>query len=156
MRNFAEFVRLPLPSKKKVDLHHLLQNVTTLMQLKAGEKEIEFAFKLDETPITIYADEQQMEQVLINIVKNSIEAIEGKGTISFQTSTSPFQLIIADTGKGIDEETGEQIFSPFFSTKKDGQGVGLMLIRDILNNHNFKFSLKTIADGTTEFAINFN
>lgn len=155
MRNFADVVRLPLPNKKNIDLHKLISNVSTLMSLKAGEKEIEFQHNLSEKSLHIFADEQQIEQALLNIVKNAIEAIEQKGTVTFTTTSHPAQLIISDTGKGIDSSLKEQIFSPFFSTKKDGQGVGLMLIREILTNHHYKFSLDTIQAGTTNFTIFF-
>lgn len=156
MRNFADIVRLPPPNKKKIELHKLISNVSTLMSLKAGEKEIEFQYDLSEEPIIISADEHQMEHALINIVKNAIEAIEQKGTVTFATTYHPTQLIVSDTGKGIDVSLKEQIFSPFFSTKKDGQGVGLMLIREILINHHYKFSLNTVKPGKTDFAISFD
>ncbi len=155
MRNFADIVRLPPPNKKKIDIYKLISNVSTLMSLKAGEKEIKFHYNLSGEPLTIFADEQQMEQALINIVKNAIEAIEHKGTVTFTTTDHPMQLIISDTGKGIDSSLKEQIFSPFFSTKKDGQGVGLMLTREILINHHYKFSLHTIEAGKTNFTIFF-
>jgi nitrogen fixation/metabolism regulation signal transduction histidine kinase len=156
MRNFADLVRLPLPNKKRIDLHKLVRNITTLMTLKAGEKEIEFEYRLSNELIFISADEQQMEQAIINIVKNAIEAIEEKGTITFTTSCHPSQLIISDTGEGIDELTSAELFTPFFSTKKDGQGVGLTLIREILINHHYKFSLQSVGKGRTDFTILFD
>jgi nitrogen fixation/metabolism regulation signal transduction histidine kinase len=137
MRNFADVVRLPEPVKKKVDLHKLITNVTTLMERKAGEKQIEFQYHFFKEPIFISADEQQLEQALINIVKNAIEAIEEKGIIDFNTANNPKELIITDTGKGIAREDSENLFSPFFSTKKDGQGIGLTLVKEILLNHLF-------------------
>ncbi|MCW3106851.1 MAG: hypothetical protein JWQ09_1357 [Segetibacter sp.] len=155
MRNFADIVRLPLPNKKKIDLHKLITNITTLMALKAGEKEIEFRYNLSDEPITVNADEQQLEQALINIVKNAIESIDQKGTITFTTTSQPSQLIISDTGMGIDPSVSEELFTPFFSTKKDGQGVGLTLIREIMVNHHYKFSLQTVKEGRTDFAIAF-
>ena len=66
-----------------------------------------------------------------------------------------FFSIIRDTGKGISKEMEAQLFTPFFSTKRTGQGIGLTLIRDILRNHDFTFSLQTIEGGQTEFEINF-
>ena len=155
MRNFADLVRIPLPVKKPVDLNRLLQNTTDLMMLRAGEKRISFRYQLPATTIFINADALQMEQAFINIIKNAIESIDEEGVITISIQDHPKQLIIHDTGKGISPESEEHLFSPFFSTKKDGQGVGLIVIRDILLNHGFGFSLKTIAPGSTEFRINF-
>ncbi len=97
-----------------------------------------------------------MEQVLINIIKNAIEAIGTKGTVTFSSKPSPPQLTITDTGSGISLANSELLFSPFFSTKKDGQGVGLTLVKEILINHSCDFSLKTVAPNQTEFVIKFN
>ncbi len=155
MRNFADLVRLPMPVKRAVHIIPLLQNVTDLMQVRAGEKKVHFNYEQDNEPFVIDADIQQMEQALINIVKNAVEAIDAEGTITILTGANPKHLIIRDTGKGISPGFEDHLFSPFYSTKKDGQGVGLTLIREILTNHGFDFSLKTITPGVTEFRINF-
>jgi nitrogen fixation/metabolism regulation signal transduction histidine kinase len=155
MRNFADLVRIPIPVKRPVHIIPLLQNVTDLMQLRAGEKEINFQYEHHNEAFIINADIQQMEQALINIVKNAVEAIDEEGTITIITYTNPKHLIIRDSGIGISPGFEEYLFSPFYSTKKDGQGVGLTVIREILFNHGFDFSLKTIAPGLTEFRINF-
>jgi two-component system, NtrC family, nitrogen regulation sensor histidine kinase NtrY len=155
MRNFADIVRLPEPNMKMVDLHQLLERTTKLMELKAGEKQIVFQFELAATPLSVQADGLQLEQALINVVKNAIEAIEGEGKIGFITRSFPRELIVRDNGKGIATNIADQLFSPFFSTKKDGQGIGLTLTREILLNHGYDFSLKTIEPGVTEFSIRF-
>jgi two-component system nitrogen regulation sensor histidine kinase NtrY len=155
MRNFADLVRLPEPNKKNIDLHKIIHAVAGLMEMRAGNKGIQFEFLLSDASFNIIADEQQMEQVLINIVKNAMEAIEEKGNISFITNHTTRQLTIADSGKGISPSLSEQLFSPFFSTKKDGQGIGLALIKEVLINHGFEFSLKTVDEGRTEFVIQF-
>jgi nitrogen fixation/metabolism regulation signal transduction histidine kinase len=155
MRNFADVVRLPEPNRKKTDLHYLIHSVAKLMELKAGEKQVEFQYAFAANDFYIFADEQQMEQVLINIVKNAIEAIGEKGTISFITDANARQLTIIDTGKGIEDKVAEQLFSPFFSTKKDGQGIGLTIVREILLNHGYEFFLKSFSEKRTEFVIKF-
>lgn len=155
MRNFADVVRLPEPVRKNFDLHKLLNDVTNLMQLQAAGKQVIFEMDLARGELLLLADEQQMEQVLINIIKNAIEAIEGTGTVRFTTKQYPRTLIISDTGKGIPVEIAADIFSPFFSTKKDGQGIGLTLIREILLNHRFVFTLETSTPGRTDFNIHF-
>jgi two-component system nitrogen regulation sensor histidine kinase NtrY len=153
-RNFANLVKLPEPVRKPISLHKLVHAVAHLMEIRAHEKNICFQFHLQEQDTIVYADEAQMEQVLVNIVKNAIEAICDKGTITFTTNSNT--LIIADTGKGIDTAHQQHIFSPFFSTKKDGQGIGLTLVREVLTNHGFRFSLeRNDALQETEFIIDF-
>jgi two-component system nitrogen regulation sensor histidine kinase NtrY len=156
MRNFADVVRLPEPNKKQIDLHGLINHVATLMKSRAEEKEIIFEYCLSEEPVYLLADEQQMAQVLINIVKNALEAIDEKGVVRFTTTLHPKKIIITDTGKGIDGQEADEIFTPFFSTKKTGQGIGLTVIKEILLNHHFSFSLKTAEPGKTEFEIVLN
>jgi len=155
MRNFADLVRLPDPQKKNIDLTELISSIIKLMELKAGEKNIQFIYDAPDDAFYIIADPQQMEQVLINIVKNAIEAIEVSGYISFNLNRFTRQLTIADNGKGITAPDAAQLFSPFFSTKKDGQGIGLMLIKEILTNHGFEFSLQTVSPGITNFVLRF-
>ena len=155
MRNFADLVKLPEPNKKQLDLHRFIRSIVTLMAFKAEEKEVELVIDISEEPFYILADEQQLEQALINILKNAAEAIEGKGQIRLSTEPGTKQLLICDTGRGITEEAAEQMFTPFFSTKKDGQGIGLTLVREILMNHGFGFSLKTLRENNTEFRIWF-
>lgn len=155
MRNFAEVVRLPVPYKKAIDLHAMIRQLSQLMLLKAGEKKINFQFNLVASPVIIIADAQQMELVIINIVKNALEAIDESGTVGFITGARPAQLIIRDSGKGINYAAAEQLFTPFFSTKPDGQGIGLTLIKEILVEHGFSFSLKTTEPGVTDFVICF-
>ncbi|MDB5144770.1 MAG: hypothetical protein JWQ66_3483 [Mucilaginibacter sp.] len=121
------------------------------MDTEIAEEVTSLELEIKNEPFYISADEQQMEQALINIVKNGIEAVEEKGSVKFVTNTRSRQLIIADNGKGITPEQSEQLFTPFYSTKKDGQGIGLTLVREVLMNHDFEFSLKTPAKRQTEF-----
>ena len=92
---------------------------------------------------------------MVNIIKNASEAIGHDGEIYIRTFRNPVCLEIADTGKGIDKETEAKLFSPFFSTKRGGQGIGLIFIREVLQKHNCSFSLRTYADGLTRFRILF-
>ena len=156
MRGFADLVKLPAANRKPFDIHQLLKSAARLMEIKAEERQVEFEFRLAEGQFMINADAQQMEQVLINIVKNAIEAIREKGKVTFISLPGKRSIVIADSGAGIDRQHASDLFSPFFSTKKDGQGIGLTLVREILTNHNFDFSLKTIAEHQTEFTIIFS
>jgi len=153
MRNFADLVKIPVAKKERIDLTALLKSVAELMFFQANEKHIKFKLDLTDEPYLILADVEQVEQALINIIKNAIEAIGNHGFIQFSFDKGRKTLVITDSGKGISPENTEHLFSPFFSTKKDGQGIGLTLVREILLNHGFEFSLKTFSENDTRFTI---
>jgi nitrogen fixation/metabolism regulation signal transduction histidine kinase len=153
MRNFADLVKLPQANKQPVVLQKLITSVTKLMSIRAEEKGVALNLDLPADPIKIMADEQQLEQAFINIVKNAIEAIDDKGSVTFTINSKERKLVITDTGNGISPEQQANLFTPFFSTKKDGQGIGLTLVREIMLNHGFEFSLKTVAERQTEFVV---
>ena len=98
-----------------------------------------------------------MEQVFVNIIKNSIEALSenSKGVITIKTDSAAKKCIISDNGPGIPDHIQPVLFTPFFSSKHSGQGIGLTLSREILQNHGCTFSLKTTKENTTEFIITF-
>lgn len=153
MRNFADVVRLPVPKKEVVQLNQLLQDTHTLMKSYTGSKAIQLELDLPDTPVEYRLDSQQMEQVLINIVKNAIEAIPEKGEVKLCLYTRPLRIEVLDNGQGVSSTQSTQLFSPFYSTKTTGQGIGLTLTREILLNHGFSFSLSTREDGWTAFEI---
>lgn len=155
MSNFADVVRLPEVRKERKDLHQVLRNVHLLYIEQLKQKQIHLELKLFTGPFFQLFDENQLEQVLINVVKNAAESIENDGTVTLMTLEDPPQLIIRDTGKGIGESTKEKLFSPFFSNKKEGQGIGLTITKEILHRHGFGFSLETRPEGYTEFTIDF-
>lgn len=89
MRNFADIVRLPAPQKEQINLNDLLLNIARLMEFNARQREVNFAFELVPEPVWIHADRRQMEQVLVNVVKNALESIGKKGTVTFKTNDLP-------------------------------------------------------------------
>ena len=156
MRHFADVIRLPEPRFETVDLLAMMQKVVQLMSFKAQKQGVTLEFESLMTPLSIKADLGQLEQVLINIIKNAIEAANKPDAfILIKLSQNPKVLSIIDNGGGIPQNIEDKLFTPFFTTKNNGQGVGLTLARDILTNHHFSFSLKTEEDGLTTFAIRF-
>jgi two-component system nitrogen regulation sensor histidine kinase NtrY len=155
MKNFAKVVRLPKPYLEKIELNELLQNIGKLMASQAKTKNITIELHLHKNPIFTSIDSKQIEQVLVNIIKNSIESIDNQGVIQIISQASPATILVRDNGAGISPEAADDLFTPFFSTKKDGQGVGLTLIREVLLNHDAQFNLKTKEDAWTEFRIVF-
>ncbi len=155
MRNFADVIRMPEPRLATFDLHELLKKTAQLMEYKARERNVQFQWVLSPTPLLITADAGQIEQVLINVVKNALEAIDNEGIVKFTTIQNPPQLVISDNGRGLSKEMAEQVFTPFFTNKNGGQGIGLTLAREILSAHGFGFSLVTGVDGWTRFWVGF-
>lgn len=150
MKNFAKVIRLPKPVKNKVNINDLLVHILQLMRSRDDAKHIDFSTNFNQEAWIISADKNQLEQAFINIIKNSIEAIgEGKGQIQIHTNEDRQEILITDNGIGIEKEKEELLFTPFFSTKPTGQGVGLTLVKEILYNHGWQFTLSTIGDQTT-------
>ncbi len=105
----------------------------------------------------IEMDRNQIEQVLVNILKNAMESIGEDGRIGLRLDREGGrpELTISDSGAGIPEEARPLLFTPFFSTKRDGRGIGLTLIQEILAQHHFDFHLEPRTGGGAEFRIGF-
>jgi len=155
MANFAEVVRLPQPKKVLTDVHTLLQSLHRLLQPDLQRRNIQLQWDLAKVPLIVSLDAQQLEQVLLNIFKNAMEAIGADGQITVSTSMAPPQLSITDSGGGIPADVQANLFTPFYTTKANGQGIGLTMVRDILVNHGFTFSLGSVNAQHTTFCIRF-
>jgi two-component system nitrogen regulation sensor histidine kinase NtrY len=112
---------------------------------------------IDKDPEMIAMDRTQMEQVFVNILKNSLEALEDGGsiTITIGRKEGRAYVLIEDTGRGMTPEVQSNLFVPFFSTKSNGQGIGLTLVKEILSQHHFDFAVESRSGGPTRFSIYF-
>lgn len=153
--NFADVVRIPEPQRSPMELNTLVTSCKRFMETVCQNRHIDIVLNLSEVSPVVEIDSLLFEQVLVNIIKNAAESIEQDGHIYIRTATNPALLEIADTGKGISREAEDKLFSPFFSTKPNGQGIGLIFIREVLLKHDCTFSLRTYADGLTRFKIIF-
>jgi nitrogen fixation/metabolism regulation signal transduction histidine kinase len=153
--NFANVVKIPPPLLKDTDLNQLAHSVEMLSASECNRRNIRLALCLLENPVDVKIDSIQMEQVLVNLIKNACESIGNNGEIRIITQSIPPQLVVEDNGPGISEEIKDKIFTPFFTTKPQGQGIGLMFIREVLINHGCKFTFATQVDGKTRFCISF-
>lgn len=150
MRNFADVVRLPSPMPERTDMGGLTRDVAVFMQNAASVRNVKVVSESQEN-VFWNVDKGQMEQVLINVIKNAVEACESGQEVRIGATNE--RIVIRNNGKPIDAEVSTKLFNPFFSTKRDGQGIGLTLTREILGNHGFDFALETGSDGWTEFRI---
>ena len=153
--NFADVVKIPEPQLQEVSLNERIIACKVFMENLCSERNINLHLELCEESPQVRMDTTLFEQVLINIIKNAVESIESSGEIFIFSSSSPVMLEIADNGRGISKEVEAKLFTPFFSTKPNGQGIGLIFIREVLIKHGFTFSLRTYPDGMTRFRICF-
>lgn len=152
---FANVVKIPAPTLRRVDINDCVTPCIGFMRQICRERNIELRTTLSEGNVQVSADVLLFEQVMVNLVKNAVESIGENGCISIATSGFPATIEVTDNGAGIAKKDEEHLFTPFFSTKANGQGLGLMFIREILMGHGCTFSLKTGDDGLTRFTITF-
>lgn len=157
VNRYKNLTSLPEPKYKKTELNKILESALSLIQDVLQNKEIILKYKLHQNNSNILADPDLIKQVIINLIKNSIEAMENKKESSVEIKT--FQdkqniiLTITDNGQGMSKDVLDQIFIPFFTTKNQGSGIGLTLARQIINSHNGEIRVKSIPGEGTAFAI---
>jgi two-component system nitrogen regulation sensor histidine kinase NtrY len=152
MSGFADVVRLPAPHPRDVSLANVIDDIATLLRPELDQRRI--ALRVDVArDAVIRADQSQFEQVIINVIRNAMESIreEGEITVTFSDRI----LAVADTGRGIDPAARDELFTPFFTTKREGRGLGLTIVSEILNNHRLPFTLQNREGGGAEFRVTF-
>ena len=155
---YARLVRLPPPSLHPTDLPALLRGLAQLLapQSRAQQVRWHWELALAGESLVVSADSQQLTQALLNVLKNALEAIgPAGGNLWVRTTATPPALIIENDGAPLTPEVSQRLFTPFFSTKPGGQGIGLLLVRDIMLAHSFPFSLETNPTGRTAFTLLF-
>ena len=155
-QTYRKLTGVPKLSLKKTNLKEILHRVQVLMTAKINEHKIQL--RILEVDVDIVVDPELMEHVFINLLLNAIDALKGKSDPSIHIRISKHQkgnlcIHVADNGEGIDEQTIEKIFIPFFTTRKNGSGIGLALTKQILQLHHADIQLKSEVGIGTEFII---
>lgn len=152
LSRIAQVVKIPDPKLRSCNINDCITQAVTFVKSEADNRNIDISIHYSAESIIKGIDIDLFQQALINILRNAMESIDKSGKISIDISEN--HIFITDNGKGIDAKIAENIFRPFFSTKKGGQGIGLMMIADILTKHGFKYSLATNPQtNLTTFAI---
>jgi len=151
---------LPLPRKEKLNLKDALGGILLLFDDEAREKGLQISLEKVEPEIEILADVHQFEMILLNLLRNSFDAftdsrMDKRLSISAQRSEHKVLVKVEDNGSGIEEELLDQVFVPFFSTKENGSGIGLSLVRQIMNNHGGSIRLESVPDERTVVTLVF-
>lgn len=153
--SYADVVKIPEANLMLTDLNERVYACKEFMESMCNERDIRLHVQLCDECVQVKIDNVLFEQALVNILKNAIESIGSDGDVYITTTAKPATLTIADNGAGISPDIENKLFSPFFSSKPDGQGLGLIFISDVLTKHNCLFSLRTFDDGLTRFGIRF-
>jgi two-component system, NtrC family, nitrogen regulation sensor histidine kinase NtrY len=158
---YREYTNIPKPQMALVDVKPLIDEVALLMKESLQKAEIKLVIENFPADMQILADKEQVQMILINLIKNSIEAFsenDEKGQIRIKAGNlgnkSKFIEVI-DNGPGIVPEALDRIFIPFFSTKKTGSGIGLAISRQIMNQHQGNLQVFSVPHKETIFKLGF-
>jgi signal transduction histidine kinase len=164
LKKFFKFAKPGKPRQEFVNIENIIKGVHLLLESKMNKKNIVLKTNfMDEVP-HVYVDENQIEQVLINLLLNAMDAIESDGTIEVSTRTicekdseevESLWVIVAveDTGRGIASENIEKIFNPFFTTKNDGVGLGLSISSRLIEENGGRIDVLSNLDKGTRFSV---
>jgi two-component system nitrogen regulation sensor histidine kinase NtrY len=155
VRDLAEVVRLPEPRLQPCDLASLLHGASLLLRASAEKAGVTWSLQVEEGLPSVIADRAQLEQAFLNIAKNAIEAAAPGGFVRVRAASraDDVEVVVENSSTGIAEDVQARLFTPFFSTKADGRGLGLTLVREILVHHSAPFSLNAPSGGPTRFSF---
>ena len=152
---FSDFARMPKPVFKKINLNKTISQVLNLHEL--SEPDIKFVLLKNKTSNLIEADEEQLNRMFINLIKNSIESIhekrsknvnfKGKINVDIKDDSDYIYVAVEDNGLGFDHVNKEKMLTPYFTTKKNGTGLGLAVVSKIISDHNSVILFNSIDDG---------
>lgn len=156
--DFKSLSNLPKPQITNVSIEHLFRNIRSLLSGTLAEKGINISFQIAPSITTINVDQDLIEQVLINLIRNSIDAVatcpqEPQIVIEAAQESGYTTLSVTDNGCGITPSSFDQIFVPFFTTKQNGSGIGLSLSRQIVQLHGGTIYFRSEPNSSTTFTI---
>lgn len=165
IERFTRVVKMPQPELRPASLEEVMDDILWLNREQCAARGIQLGWSRCDSVAAQHVDRQLMEQALLNIVKNAIEAVDARRAadgvdgglvrIALADEGERVRLSVIDSGRQLGAGAASQVFTPFFSTKKGGQGIGLMFVREVLNRHGCSFSLAAGDDGETRFDIWF-
>lgn len=162
--DFRNLTRIPIPKVEDLLLCDLIKPILNLLRFDIEQNDIKINLVIEPEKLMIKVDKEQVEQVLINLLKNAIQAMgeneefEKPKEISIYAgieSDDRITIKIKDNGTGIDEEALKKVFIPFFTTKKSGSGIGLSLSKQIMRKHNGNISVHSVVNEGSEFTLTF-
>lgn len=160
VQDFRNLTHIPKPKIAEIEVKSLLEEMLILLKKEIEKSGVKTSIHVDPENMTIHADKELIEQVLINLIKNATQAFDEQTNKlvelrAYIDEKSRPVISVKDNGNGIDDEALEKIFIPFFTTKKSGSGIGLSLSRQIMRQHQGMLGVKSRLDEGTEFFLRF-
>ncbi len=155
--DYLRLARLPAPVKRAEDLGKLVEEVVGFAREELQRAGMTVRLDISREPLPVEADERQLRQVMLNLIRNAREAMAAGGvlTVRVQPTGSTLSVEVNDTGSGMSSEVKEKLFEPFFTTKQGGTGLGLSLSRQIVEAHGGQISVESEASRGTSFRLSF-
>ncbi len=155
-QQFGDFAKIPQPKEKKLDIVAMLKNIMTLF---SNNENIDFIDNLPHESVFIKADEEFINRIFINLIKNAIQAIpkdrRGKIEIGLKLLQNEVLIYVRDNGIGISDDIKDKLFTPHFTTKSSGMGIGLNMVKNLTEAMNGKVWFESELDKGTIFYIKF-
>ena len=161
VQDFRNLTHTPKPQIKLIKVSEVFEQISMLMKKELEENQITMTCSVEPESLTLNADKELIEQVIINLVQNAAQAFDEEKEdknielTAYQNEKSRPVISVKDNGTGIDEEAMLKIFIPFFTTKKSGSGIGLSLSRQIMRQHQGSLNVRSKMDEGTEFLMKF-
>jgi nitrogen fixation/metabolism regulation signal transduction histidine kinase len=159
VKDYRTISNVPVPRTTKINVKEFLKEIKVLMESVVSEQAVELILGAIPSNATINADRKLIEQILINLINNSCAALNGckDPVIELATTVSPENTVITvhDNGAGIEDKILNQIFIPFFTTKKSGSGIGLSLSKNIMKKHGGNLIVQSVPGEYTIFSLLF-
>ncbi|WP_422360271.1 sensor histidine kinase [Reichenbachiella sp.] len=162
--DFRNLTRIPIPQLEDILICDLINPILNLLRFDIEQNNIKINLSVEPEQLMVRVDKEQVEQVLINLIKNAIQAMGENDELQKPKEISVCAAVesddritvkIKDNGTGIDEEALKKVFIPFFTTKKSGSGIGLSLSKQIMRKHNGNISVQSVVNEGTEFTLSF-
>lgn len=159
INSYKSFTSIDEPSYSTFPVGELISRVVSLLEAELVQNGVAVSVRVSPESLQLKADETLVEQILINLIKNSVYALDGKKkpAIELNAGKSENRVLIkvSDNGKGIPDELIDGIFTPFFTTRKGGSGIGLSLARQVMLMHNGAIDVRSEAGENTTFTLQF-
>jgi signal transduction histidine kinase len=157
---YRKLTRIPKPDFQIFPVAELFGRVQSLMRAEMERRSIHFLSQVEPKTLELTADPELIEQVMINLLLNAIQALEGRpdatvGLMARMDERGRVLVQVTDNGPGILDEAQEKIFIPFFTTRQDGSGIGLSLSRQIMRLHRGTISVQSTPNVETVFTLRF-